>query len=54
MTYFMMSGTFDDEYDVKTKTRMANVGTDLPTLLAWLDSDDFSQSTHKNFRIPEK
>ena len=41
MTYLMMSGTFDDEYEVKTKTRMANVGTDLPTLLALLDSDDF-------------
>ena len=41
MTYLMMSGTFDDDYEVKTKTRIANVGTDLPTLLAVLDSDDF-------------
>lgn len=41
MTYLMMSGSFDDDYEVKTKTRMANVGTDLPTLLALLDSDDF-------------
>lgn len=41
MTYFMMSGAFDDEYEVKTKTRMANVGTDLPTLLELLDTDDF-------------
>ena len=41
MTYFMMSGTFDDDYEVKTKTRMANVGTDLPTLLELLDTDDF-------------
>lgn len=40
MTYFMM-GSFDDDYEVKTKTRMGNVGTDLPTLLALLDSDDF-------------
>ncbi len=41
MTYLMMSGTLDDDYEVKTKTRMGNVGTDLPTLLALLDSDDF-------------
>lgn len=43
MTYFMMSGTFDEDYKVKTKTktRMANAGTDLPTLLLLLDSDDF-------------
>lgn len=40
MTYFMM-GSFDDDYEVKIKTRMGNVGTDLPTLLALLDSDDF-------------
>ena len=39
--YLMMSRTFGNEYDIKIKTRMANVGTDLPTLLAWLDSDDF-------------
>lgn len=41
MTYFMMSGTFDDDYEVKIKTRQGNLGTDLPTLLAWLDSDNF-------------
>ena len=32
---------FDDDFEVKTKTRMANVGTDLPTLLAILDTDGF-------------
>ena len=37
----MYMGSFDDDYEVKTKTRMGNVGTDLPTLLALLDSDDF-------------
>lgn len=41
MTYFMMSVTFDDDYEVKIKTRQGNLGTDLPTLLAWLDSDNF-------------
>ena len=41
MTYFMMSGTFDDDYEVKIKTRQGNLGTDLPTLLVWLDSDNF-------------
>ena len=41
MTYFMMSGTFDDEYEVKIKTRQGNLGTDLPTLFVWLDSDNF-------------
>jgi len=41
MTYFMMSGMFDDDYEVKIKTRQGNLGADLPTLFAWLDSDNF-------------
>lgn len=41
MTYFMMSDRLDDEYETKTKTRQGNLGTDLPTLLALLDADDF-------------
>lgn len=41
MTYFMMPGMLDDEYEVKTKTRQGNLGTDLPTLLAVLDADGF-------------
>jgi transposase len=43
MTHFMMPGVCEEQanYEVKTKTRMANLGTDLPTLLAWLDSNDF-------------
>ena len=41
MTYFMMPGMLDDECEVKTKTRQGNLGTDLPTLLAILDTDGF-------------
>lgn len=41
MTYFMMSDMLDDEYETKTKTRQGNLGTDLPTLLALLDTDTF-------------
>lgn len=40
MTYFMM-GSFDDDYEVKTKTRMGNVGTDLSTLEVLFDSGQF-------------
>ena len=41
MAYFMMPGMLDDECEVKTKTRQGNLGTDLPTLLAILDTDGF-------------
>ncbi len=34
-------GSFDDGYETKIKTRPGNLGTDLPTLLLFLDSDDF-------------
>ena len=33
--------SFDDGYETKIKTRPGNLGTDLPTLLLLLDSDDF-------------
>lgn len=33
--------SFDDGYETKTKMRPSNLGTDLPTLLLLLDSDDF-------------
>lgn len=41
MTYFMMSGMLDDECEVKVKTRQGNLRTNLPTLLAILDTADF-------------
>ena len=41
MAYFMMPGMLDDECEVKTKTRQGNLGTDLPTLLAILETDGF-------------
>ena len=43
MTYFMMSGVCEDraEYEVRIQTRQGNAGTDLPTLLMFLDADDF-------------
>ena len=43
MTYFMISGVCEEraEYEVRTQTRQGNAGTDLPTLMALLDSDDF-------------
>jgi len=34
-------GSFDDGYETKIKIRPGNLGTDLPTLLLLLDSDDF-------------
>ena len=34
-------GSFDDGYETKIKPRPGNLGTDLPTLLLFLDSDDF-------------
>lgn len=34
-------GSFDDGYETKIKARPGNLGTDLPTLLLLLDSDDF-------------
>jgi len=40
-TAYFMSGTIDDDFQTKIKTRLGNLGTDLPTLLALLDSDDF-------------
>ena len=39
MMYYM--GAFDDGYETRIKTRPANLGTDLPTLLLFLDSGDF-------------
>ena len=40
MVYFM-SGTLEDDYEIRIKTRQANLGTDLSTLEALFDSGMF-------------
>ena len=39
--YMCLVGSFEDEYEIKLKTRMATIGTDLSTLEALLDSNQF-------------
>jgi len=51
MTYFMMSGVCEEraEHEVRIQTRQGNAGTDLPTLMALLDSGNFSAVTDTRF-----
>ncbi len=39
--YMCQMSNFDDEYEMVTKTRQGNLGTDLSTLEALLDSEQF-------------
>ena len=39
--YMCLMGSFDDDYEMVTKTRQGNLGTDLSTLDAILDSGQF-------------
>ena len=39
--YMCLMGSFDDDYEMVTKTRRGNLGTDLSTLDAVLDSGQF-------------
>ena len=39
--YMCLMGSFDDDYEMVTKTRQGNLGTDLPTLLALISQGQF-------------
>ena len=39
--YMCLMSSFDDDYEMVTKTRQGNLGTDLPTLLTLISQGQF-------------